>query len=358
MVNDSGTAVRASMDVEIEPSDAFSRFVDDLALALSGEGIEFESGPDGRVVEGGFEVGRVEAWIPGERILLTWRPAKWNEDAVTEIELRFDKIDGGTRLRMEHRRWGRQIDDAGELTGWFADQVVAPLLRAASPSAFGDWLTDRGARRPSGARARSIYGDPLYHYPNFEVILQELSPGPEDYLLEVGCGGGALLKRALRSGCRAAAVDHSPDMVRLTRDVNREALEEGRLEVRHATAERLPFDDDTFTCAAMTGVLGFLPDPVAALGEIRRVLARGGRLVVLGSDPELKGTAAAPEPMASRLTFYTEQELERLARSAGFDEVNVVRRDLEPFARSAGVPEEHLPLFAGPGATFLIANKT
>ncbi len=49
-----------------------------------------------------------------------------------------------------------------------------------------------------------------------------------------------------------------------------------------------------------------------------------------------------------------------LARRAGFDEVRVVRRDLEPFAREAGVPEEHLPLFAagtGGGARFLLARR-
>jgi SAM-dependent methyltransferase len=107
----------------------------------------------------------------------------------------------------------------------------------------------------------------------------------------------------------------------------------------------------------MTGVLGFLPDPVAALAEIRRVLRAGGRLVVLGSDPEMRGTPAAPEPMASRLRFYDEDELERLGREAGFEDISVERRSLERFAREAGVPEEVLPLFEGPGASFLFARK-
>ena len=251
------------------------------------------------------------------------------------------------------------VRDPGELAGWFGSEVAAPLLQRTGPSAVGDWLTDRLARRPSGASSRAVYRDPLYHYPNFLVILQELVLTADDYLLEVGCGGGALLKVALRSGCRAAAVDHSHEMVRLARAENAEAVAAGRLDVREARADSLPFPDGTFTCAAMTGVLGFLADPVAALAEIRRVLAPGGRIVVLGSDPELKGTPGAPEPMASRLRFYTEDELERLGRDAGFDDVLVIRRDLEPYAREAGVPEEHLWLFAGKdnGARFLLARK-
>ena len=106
-----------------------------------------------------------------------------------------------------------------------------------------------------------------------------------------------------------------------------------------------------------TGIFGFLPDPVASLREIHRVLLNGGRLVVLGSDPAMRGTPAAPEPMASLLHFYSDDEFRRLAVEAGFDSALVVRRDLEPFARMAGVPEEHVALFSGPGAPFLLARK-
>src|SRR5258707_12115856 len=103
-----------------------------------------------------------------------------------------------------------------------------------------------------------------------------------DYLIEVGCGGGMLLKEALTSGCRAAAIDHSPDMGRLAQEVNHDAVAEGRLAVKQASADHLPFPDATFTCAAMTGVLGFLPDPIAALRETRRGVGEGGRLAGLG----------------------------------------------------------------------------
>jgi SAM-dependent methyltransferase len=146
-------------------------------------------------------------------------------------------------------------------------------------------------------------------------------------------------------------------MVQLAQEVNHDAVAQGVLSIQRASAERLPFPDATFTCAVMTGVFGFLPDPVAALRELRRVLGSGGRLVVLGSDPAWRGTPAAPEPMASQLRFYRDDELRQLARDAGFAVVNVVRRDLELFARQAGMSEEHIAFFVGGSAPFLLAQK-
>ena len=94
--------------------------------------------------------------------------------------------------------------------------------------------------------------------------------GPEDYLLEVGCGGGAFLDDARRSGCKAAAIDHSSDMVGLARKVNHEAIQENRLEVHEGEADSLPYPGGLFTCAVMTGVFGFIPDPLKALSGIRQ----------------------------------------------------------------------------------------
>jgi SAM-dependent methyltransferase len=217
---------------------------------------------------------------------------------------------------------------------------------------YDDWRTDRIARRPSGRKARKSYADPTCHYPAFGVILAELRLTADDVLLEVGCGGGALLRVALESGCRAKAVDHSPEMVRLARKQNAAAIADGRLEVVETDAASLPFADETCTAAALANVVGFLPDPVAAFAEIRRVLRPGGRFVALGAPPEWKGTMAAPEPVASRLSFYTDEELGRLGREAGFEEARVERIDLGPHA-----PEEVAEFFTGEAAPFLIARK-
>ncbi|MGH2504465.1 MAG: methyltransferase domain-containing protein, partial [Ktedonobacterales bacterium] len=310
--------VTVSMWSALAPEAAFRALMEELALALDRAGMSFEPGPDGRVAQGEFEVGRMVEWTPGQRARLRWRPADWRPELETEATLRVEPDGEGARITMEQRGWGALIGDPSELMGWFAGEAVTPLLRATAPVAFGDWLIDRTARRPTGAMARTIYSDPLYHWPNFRVFLAELDLTPQSYLLEVGCGGGALLREELKSGCRASAIDHSLDMVRLASEQNHDAVAEGRLSIQQASAEHLPFGDAIFTHAVMTGVLGHLPDPVAALREIRRTLAVGGRFIALGSDQELRGTPAAPEPAASRISFYDAEQFGALASAAGF----------------------------------------
>jgi ubiquinone/menaquinone biosynthesis C-methylase UbiE len=357
MADDTTTTVSVSMNSALAPAAAFDTVVDEVVSALDRAGLAFAPGPEGRITQGDFGVGRVTEWVPGERMRLQWHQADWEPETLTAVELRVEPSGAGAQITLAHRGWGALIGGPAELVGWFASAVGAPFLASTAPAVLGDWLTDRSARRPTGAQSRAMYGDPLYHWPNFRVFLAEIDLSPGDNLLEVGCGGGALLREMLKSGCHAAAIDHGFDMVRLARATNQDAIAAGRLTIAQGDAEHLPFPDATFTRAIMTGVLAHLSDPVGALREIRRVLAEGGRLMVLGSDPELRGTPAAPEPAASRLRFYTPDELRDLGIAAGFANARVERRDLEQYAREAGVPEEHLDLFRGPGATFLFASK-
>ena len=153
-------------------------------------------------------------------------------------------------------------------------------------AAFEDWLTDRVARRPRGNRAQDVYGAEDVHDFAREAILDALALGSGDRLLEIGSGGGLLLRDALRTGASATGIDHSEEMVALARERAPDA------DVVLGRAEDLPFPDGSFTAFAMSIVFTFFADPARVLGECRRAASPGARLAVYTSSAELRGTPA------------------------------------------------------------------
>lgn len=312
-------------------------------------------------MEGDAEIGAVLEWNAGKRISLAWRPKIWESKSSSKLAVTFKPKGRGTAVTLELVNWSRVLgDEKEELLGWFANEVAGPLMSASAPNHLGDWVTDRQARRPFGARSRGVYRNPTHHWPNFYAILDVLALKPGDNLLEVGCGGGAFLHEALKSGCRASAIDHSPDMVRLATQQNLESITEGKLKISVSEADSLPYQDSIFTCAVMSSVLGFLPDALATFKEVYRVLAEGGRFVTFSGSKALRGTPAAPEPIASRLHFYEPREIEDLARRAGFGLVRVEHPSLYEYAKRAGLRQPDLDMFKGSGSDsqLLIASKT
>lgn len=66
-----------------------------------GEGRLIETQRDGSV----FEIGRITAWEPGERLAFEWRQASFAADQLTHVEVRFEAIGDETRVTVEHRGW-------------------------------------------------------------------------------------------------------------------------------------------------------------------------------------------------------------------------------------------------------------
>jgi ubiquinone/menaquinone biosynthesis C-methylase UbiE len=107
--------------------------------------------------------------------------------------------------------------------------------------------------------------------------------------IEIGAGTGLNLPHYPPAVTRLALIEPDPHMRRRLR---RRASRLGRdAEILGATADRLPFPDASFDTAVVTFTLCSVPDQKAALGEITRVLAPGGRLLFLehvrSADPRI-----------------------------------------------------------------------
>ena len=350
--------LRVTYRADQSPTEAFDVLVSELEDGLARSGITFDAKAGAAVSRGGSPVGVISHWEAGREVGVRWLAMPWGRSKDAAIRIRLEPDGTGCRVTWSLSGWAGLFDsDPSALPDWVAGNLLPELFRRLLPEPVGDWTTDRMARRPAGVRSREFYRDPTYHWPNFWLILDRLQLAASDRLLEVGCGGGAFLKQALESGCSATGIDHSPQMVALAGEVNRDHVRSGRLTLRLGDAAHLPVDSDAFSCCVSTGAIGFFPDPLAALQEMRRALAPGGRVLIFASTPVLKGTPAAAEPVASRVHFFEGPELADLAKRAGFTNVHVDEPALESYARKAGVPEEGMPLFRGTGASLLLTAE-
>ena len=109
------------------------------------------------------------------------------------------------------------------------------------------------------------------------VAYGRIAPG--ERVLELGCGTGEFTRRVVAAGARLVALDLSAELLAIARSKGGVGAHFVR-----GNAEALPFPDGAFDVVYGCSVLHHL-DVESALGEVRRVLRPGGRLVF--SEPNL-----------------------------------------------------------------------
>lgn len=108
--------------------------------------------------------------------------------------------------------------------------------------------------------------------------LELLQPLPGEEMLIVGAGTGADLPY-LPPAVRVTAVDLTPAMVER---LQRRATELGRrVDARVMDGQALDLPSDRFDAVVLHLIVAVIPDPVACLREVERVLRPGGRAVVM-----------------------------------------------------------------------------
>jgi ubiquinone/menaquinone biosynthesis C-methylase UbiE len=111
---------------------------------------------------------------------------------------------------------------------------------------------------------------------------RELLASASGRVLELGAGTGHNLEHYTDAVAELVMTEPDPHMARRLRE--RLAAEPGAARnstVVEASAEDLPFDDDSFDVVVATLVFCTVPDPLRALEEARRILVEGGELLYL-----------------------------------------------------------------------------
>lgn len=163
------------------------------------------------------------------------------------------------------------------------------------------------------------------------LILDRMSPGTR--CLDVGCGtGNSYAGELLRKGISYVGVD-------ISRQAVAAACASGLDAHVVADAAELPFADESFDVVLCIEVLEHLFSPHLAVGEIRRVLRPGGRLVasapnigywrhrvnlLFGLWNPAGDELAIEQPWRDpHIRFFTPKTLERMLRTGGFSSVRI-----------------------------------
>jgi ubiquinone/menaquinone biosynthesis C-methylase UbiE len=173
------------------------------------------------------------------------------------------------------------------------------------------------------------------HYDKQIAIFEKLIGGGREWL--ISRARGRVLEVAVGTGrnfphyppeTTVTGIELSPAMLAIAR---RRATDLGRdFDLQEGDAEHLPWDDASFDTVVCALSLCTIPDPVTAIGEMKRILVPGGRLLLLdhigSSWPPVYAAQWLVEQVTGRAAgeYFTRRQLP-LVQAAGFQIVETER---------------------------------
>jgi phosphatidylethanolamine/phosphatidyl-N-methylethanolamine N-methyltransferase len=182
-------------------------------------------------------------------------------------------------------------------------------------------------------RAYELYA-PVYDFifdwifsPGRDAAIRQLDLQRSDSVLEVGIGTGLNLP-LYPATCKLTGIDLSQEM--LDKAVQRvETLAMPNVTLKVMDAQSMDFGDDEFDKALATYTISAVPDPVAVLREMRRVVKPGGILVILNhfrSERRVMGWLEdLVAPVCTRLGWKSNLALKPLLAQVGLEPELIAR---------------------------------
>jgi ubiquinone/menaquinone biosynthesis C-methylase UbiE len=174
-------------------------------------------------------------------------------------------------------------------------------------------------------------------------------PTPDTDILDVACGPGILACALAKHARKVIGVDITPAMIGEAR-ARQEAAGLNNLEWHIGDATALPFEEGRFDRVSTRYSFHHMPDPAAALAEMKRVCRSSGRIVVIDATPEA-GKQKAYDEMErlrdpSHTSALTLEQLRKIGRDLGLREVLIDGYRLEARLDTLADPEDMPALIA------------
>ena len=127
----------------------------------------------------------------------------------------------------------------------------------------------------------------MFHTGFYKKYYSKELPDSPVTILDIGCGGGSLIKylSTNNSNYRLYGIDHSEEMVAMSRRINKDTVKNGRASIDYASAGNLPYDSETMDIVTANETVQFWPDTSESFSEIFRVLRNGGCFYIINRFP-------------------------------------------------------------------------
>ncbi len=143
-------------------------------------------------------------------------------------------------------------------------------------------------------------------------------------MLDIGCGGGATLKRLLRhsQNGKAYGIDISDVSLAKARSVNEDLIDKQVFLVKGSAAQ-LPYQDGFFDLITAVETVYFWPDLHHCFSEVLRVLKPGSKFVIM---LEVIDTDSKWANVVDGMTVYSPDQLKTMLEETGFVSTEVNRK--------------------------------
>lgn len=187
---------------------------------------------------------------------------------------------------------------------------------------------------PRGFKGRiTIILTNIMHGSIHRIAAEALALQPDDEVLDVGCGGGAFLKKYASHVHSVAGVDYSPLAIGMAISKNRGRVEEGTAEFVEGDAAQLPLAEGRFSAVVTMGSFVAFPEPLTSIKEMHRVLRPGGRAVITLEWNAEDGLNHSKEVEKHGMSMRTEVEMREMMEEARFSDISI------DYAKAASMPK-------------------
>ncbi|MBZ9635356.1 class I SAM-dependent methyltransferase [Clostridium sp. FP1] len=183
-------------------------------------------------------------------------------------------------------------------------------------------------KKPAGVLGKVIAeGMNIGHFELTSWGLEKINIKNKDVILDIGCGGGRTINRmaSIATEGKIFGIDYSLDCVKWSKDYNTQLVKTNRVEIFHASVEKIPFENNKFDVISAVETIYFWPNLIESFKEVKRILKPSGKFIIICEMYSSENFKERNDKLIalSDMKIHTPKELKGLLEKAGFNNITI-----------------------------------